>query len=307
MSVTQPELLPELPSLSKLYLNAAGMAAKNRLLGSDRGPGLPEYSAQVNHVVAGLPRLTAYQHLLGNTARDVMPAGFVHTLAFPVAMQVMVREDFPLPLLGMIHLRNRVESFTPIHYSQPLTIRSWARDLAGHRAGTQVDLVVEVRADSGDDVLWRGVSSYLAKGVYLPGVDRPAPASMPEDFNAPEPTALWRLGVDTGRQYAAVSGDFNPIHLSALSAKALGMRRSIAHGMFLASRALAEVRSPEPDAFEWSVSFDAPVYLPASVAVRIVDDRDADGGWHGSGYLGWNRSTGRRHFSGRVAPLSEGP
>jgi acyl dehydratase len=306
MSVMQPELLPELPSLSKLYLNAAGMAAKNRLLGSDRGHGLPAYSAQVNHVVAGLPRLTAYQHLLGNTARDVMPAGFVHTLAFPVAMQVMVREDFPLPLLGMIHLRNRVESFTPIHYSQPLTIRSWARDLAGHRAGTQVDLVVEVRGDSGD-MLWRGVSSYLAKGIYLPGVDRPAPASTPEDFHAPEPTALWRLGVDTGRQYAAVSGDFNPIHLSALSAKALGMRRSIAHGMFLASRALAEVRSPEPEAFEWSVSFDAPVYLPARVAVRIDDDGDDDGGWRGSAYLGWNRSTGRRHFTGRVAPLSDGP
>lgn len=47
----------------------------------------------------------------------------------------------------------------------------------------------------------------------------------------PNPTALWQLGVDTGRAYASVSGDFNPIHLSVLSAKALGMRRSIAHGM----------------------------------------------------------------------------
>jgi acyl dehydratase len=66
-------------------------------------------------------------------------------------------------------------------------------------------------------------------------------AAVSADFKAPDPTALWQLGVDTGRAYAAVSGDFNPIHLSVLSAKALGMRRSIAHGMYLASRALADV------------------------------------------------------------------
>jgi MaoC like domain len=307
VSAPQPELLPEVPSLSRLYLNAAGIAAKNRLLGGDRDPQLPAYSAEVRGVVADLPRLTAYQHLLGDTARDVMPAGFVHTVAFPVAMQVMVREDFPLPLLGMIHLRNRVQSFAPIHYSRPLTVRSWARDLTGHRAGTQVDLVMEVRADDAGDVLWRGVSTYLAKGVYLPGIDRPGPAPTAEGFDIPAPTALWRLGVDTGRQYAAVSGDFNPIHLSALSAKALGMRRSIAHGMFLASRALVEASTPEPDAFAWSVSFEAPVYLPTNVAVRIADDRDDDGAWTGSSYVGWNRSTGRRHFSGRLAPLSGNP
>ena len=75
--------------------------------------------------------------------------------------------------------------------------------------------------------------------------------------------------MDTGRAYAAVSGDFNPIHLSVLSAKALGMRRSIAHGMYLASRALADVGAAKGEAFRWDVAFEAPVFLPARVALDI--------------------------------------
>lgn len=34
--------------------------------------------------------------------------------------------------------------------------------------------------------------------------------------------AVWRVSADVGRRYATVSGDVNPIHLSALAARALG-------------------------------------------------------------------------------------
>ena len=96
-------------------------------------------------------------------------------------------------------------------------------------------------------------------------------------FSTPDPTAVWQLGVDTGRAYAAVSGDFNPIHLSVLSAKALGLRRSIAHGMYLASRALADVGAAKGEAFRWDVAFEAPVFLPARVALDITTDQDHGG------------------------------
>ncbi|MCY0906472.1 MaoC family dehydratase [Arthrobacter sp. H14-L1] len=304
----QVHVLTGMPSLSKLYVNAAAAAAKSRVLGGASHTSLPPRCHEVRGVVADLAKMTEYQHLLGKPARDVMPSGFIHAMAFPVAMSVMVSEDFPLPLLGMIHLKNRVRHLGPVLYTQPVSIRSWARRLSGHRAGTQVEVVVEVRADGSAELLWRGVSTYLAKGVFLPGVDKPAAPGVGWDaantpFNPPDPTALWRLGVDAGRAYAAVSGDFNPIHLSVLSAKVLGMRRSLAHGMYLAARVLSDVGSPEPDAFSWEITFEAPVFLPASVAVHITDTRNDDGLWQRSEYVGWNVHSGRRHFCGSVAAL----
>jgi acyl dehydratase len=303
MTLSQPVILGEMPSLSKLYVNAAATAARRRVLGTHAGDGLPEARHEVRGVKAAVENLTAYQHLIGETASDVLPAGFIHALAFPLAMSVLNRDDFPLPLLGMIHLENRVVQSAPLRFTETLDVQAWAENLRGHRAGTQLDLVAEVRRAGEDAVSWRGVSSYLARGVFLPGIDKPTAAAAAANFAAPDPTALWQLGVDTGRAYAAVSGDFNPIHLSVLSAKALGLRRSIAHGMYLASRALADVGAAKGEAFSWDVSFEAPVFLPARVALDISTTQDTDGAWQRSGYVAWNPRSGRKHFSGSVAAL----
>ncbi|HKU30709.1 MaoC family dehydratase [Arthrobacter sp. NyZ413] len=303
MSPEPALILDELPSLSKLYVNAAATAARRRLLGTQGLNSLPPGRHEVHGVRADVGNLTAYQHLIGESASDAMPAGFIHALAFPVAMSVLNRDDFPLPLLGMIHLGNRVEQMRAIQFSELLDIRSWAEDMRGHRAGTQVDIVAEVRASNDGSLVWRGVSNYLAKGVFLPGIDKPGTGSAVWEFTPPAPTAEWQLGVDTGRSYATVSGDYNPIHLSMLSAKALGLRRSIAHGMYLASRALADVGSVKGEAFRWDVSFEAPVFLPARVALEIATVHSASGGWQRSDYVAWNPRSGRKHFSGSVTGL----
>jgi hypothetical protein len=303
MTGAQPVILGDMPSLSKLFVNAAAAAARRRVLGSDAGIALPACGHEVRGVLAQVGNLTAYQHLVGETASDILPAGFIHALAFPVSMSVMTRDDFPLPLLGMVHLNNKVEQHGAILFTEALDITSWAENLRGHRAGTQVDIVAEVRRAGEAPVCWKGTSTHLAKGVFLPGIDKPSAPANSTSFAAPDPTALWQLGVDTGRAYAAVSGDFNPIHLSVLTAKALGMRRSIAHGMYLASRALADVGAVKGDSFRWDVAFEAPVFLPASVALDISSVPSPSGAWQRSEYVAWNPRSGRRHFSGSVVAL----
>ena len=179
----------------------------------------------------------------------------------------------------------------PLRLGDVLDVRATATDLRAHRSGTQVDLVTEVSVDGA--VAWRGVSTYLARGVHLAGSvdDSPAP------FVPPTPTGRWTLGGDVGRRYAAVSGDRNPIHLSALSAKALGFPRAIAHGMYTASRALADVGAGRGDAFEWSVEFVKPVLLPGTVTVRIARSPD------GFTFAGWDARSGKPHLTGSVTPL----
>ncbi|NUP75899.1 MAG: hypothetical protein HOQ07_14840 [Sinomonas sp.] len=295
--------LPEMPSLSRLYVGAAREAAKKLVRRGSSRAVLPAARHHVTGVRPDLVKMTEFQSLLGETKLDVAPAGYLHALAFPAAMSVMGRDDFPLPLLGMVHLRNHVEYRLPAFYGDLLDVVAWAEGLTGHRAGTQVDVVAEVRHAGNDDVAWRGRSTYLAKGVFLPGIDKPGAAEPRPEFRAPLPTALWRLGSETGREYAAVSGDFNPIHLSSISARALGMRRSIAHGMYTASRALAEVGPQKGEAFGWDVQFEAPVFLPAKVCLNIADSADDRGAWERSDYVGWSPSSGRRHFVGSVARL----
>ncbi|MCV2395298.1 MaoC/PaaZ C-terminal domain-containing protein [Actinotalea sp. M2MS4P-6] len=214
-------------------------------------------------------RLTAYQHLVGAPAQDRLPAGFVHVLAFPLANALMVRDGFPLPLLGLVHLANEVTQQRPVVLGEEVDVAVHAERLTAHHRGVSVDVVAEVGV-AGEPV-WRGVSTYLAKGYRLDGAtaDR---AERPE-WHAPQPTGAWRLEADLGRRYAAVSGDRNPIHTSTLAAKAFGFPRTIAHGMYTAARALAHL--DEPDAFTWRAEFAAPIVLPSTVSVRAGTDGPA--------------------------------
>jgi acyl dehydratase len=287
--------LDEVPALGRLY--AAGLARSLPMPGRAARPLAPDALPATRLVLTGVSpeaeHLTAYQHVVGEPARDVLPAGFVHVLAFPVAMALMVRPDFPLPLLGMVHVANRVEQRRPVLLGERLDISVHAEDLRAHRAGVTVDLVAV--ASVGEDLAWRGVSTYLAKGERL--TEQAAPADEPSaPFVPPAPTGEWRLSADVGRRYAAVSGDRNPIHLSALAARAFGFPRAIAHGMYTAARALADVGVARGDAFTWDVEFGKPVLLPSRVAVRV----ERAEGEHT--FVGWDARAGRRHLAGSVRP-----
>lgn len=343
------ETLPAVPGLGGLYVR--GLAASGRLAAAHRLPGgsgraelaLPDVAYRVAAVPTGdaarpgavgsAAHLARYDELVGEPPSDVLPAGYLHVLAFPLATAVMVRTDFPLPLLGMVHLANSVSVLRAVRLGDTLEVRAWAQDLRPHRRGVQVDLVTEVAVERTDDeraagsglaattLAYRGVSTYLAKGFSLPDASAPRDgdaATGSDTFVPPLPTGRWSLGAGTGRAYAAVSGDRNPIHTSALGAKAFGFPRAIAHGMYTASRALAEAGPRRGAAYDWTVSFAKPVLLPSTVDVALRPAGDVDAGVRdavgrvapavrdGAGdpsaglvYQAWD-GKGRLHLAGRV-------
>lgn len=288
--------LESAPALGTLYAKAAGVRARQVLPGAKAGAeSVPDVEHRLGSVRVDPAQLVAYQRLMGDTVRDALPSVFIHGLLFPLAMSVMVREDFPLPLLGLVHLSNKVEHLVPVPASADLAASARATGLKGHRAGTQVDVVVE--ASLNGTVVWRGTSTYLARGVWQGA----RPADDPVDraaFVPPMRTASWRLGAQTGRAYAHVMGDYNPIHLTALSAKALGMKRAIAHGMYLAGRALASA-APHDGGYAWDIEFATPVFLPSAVDVAF------DVGPRVTTFTGWGSRSGKPHFHGSIRPLED--
>ncbi|WP_159796041.1 MaoC/PaaZ C-terminal domain-containing protein [Puerhibacterium puerhi] len=328
------ETLPSVPRLTGLY--ARGAASSGRIAAGRALPSLPVIGGgedsltlpPVAYRVAEVDtadmasHLRDYQRLLHEPVSDHLPSGYLHVLAFPLATAVMVRADFPLPLLGMVHLANDAALARPVRLGDRLEVRAWAEDLRAHRRGVQVDLVAEVRVQGDDDAVpaWRGVSTYLARGFDpsevegadgADGGDGQAPGDVPGDAGGdgtapsdawapPLPTGRWVLPAGTGRAYGALSGDRNPIHMSALSAKAFGFPRAIAHGMYTAARALADVGMARGDAYRWTVRFAKPVLLPGTVDVAVTPAEDAPGGFT---YVGWNALRRQKHFEGTVTPL----
>ena len=141
-----------------------------------------------------------------------------------------------------------------------------AEHLRPHPKGQLVDLVTEVDVEG--ERVWEGRSTYLRRGTAHPDAERGAQAPPLPDR---PPAGIVRVPEGQGRAYAAVSGDVNPIHLHALTAKAMGFPRAIAHGMWTAARTLSALGPATSDASTSHVWFAKPVLLPSTVEL-VVDD-----------------------------------
>lgn len=204
--------------------------------------------------------LAAYSRLCGFSTPQhtgTLPLTYPHILSFPLAMRLMTARTFPLPLLGLVHTSIEITQHRALTTADTLELSVHASQLAPHRRGTEATLVTEARVDGA--TAWTSSSTYLARHRTA----TPAPArARPRDTPLPA-RAEWPLPRDLGRRYGAVSGDRNPIHLYALTARLLGFPRAIAHGMWTVARCLAEYDTPE--SAHVRAEFKAPVLLPGTV------------------------------------------
>jgi acyl dehydratase len=115
------------------------------------------------------------------------------------------------------------------------------------------------------EAVWDGDSVYLKRGVPASG-DPLDPLELGPD--ALQRLSRWQLAPQLGRDYAKVSGDYNPIHLSAASARLFGFPAAIAHGLWNKARTLAALADHLPRAnLEITVHFRKPVRLPSKVSL----------------------------------------
>ncbi|GAA2485048.1 MaoC family dehydratase [Terrabacter carboxydivorans] len=259
--MTKEITLDGTPDLRRIYATAA-------LRRGNDSATLPDVRYSQAGIRVEVDDLVAYSHVCRFPVSGTLPATYPHLLAFPLQMAVMSGDRFPLPLLGAVHVENRIEVVRPIGIDEALDVSVWAQDLRPHRRGRQVDLVSEVGVRG--QVVWRGVSTYLSRGAEHPEAQSSDPPST--DLLASVTAGpLWRLGEGTGRAYAAVSGDWNPIHMHALTARPLGFPTAIAHGMYSYARVLASLGPRLPDSGLASrVWFRKPVRLPSTVRLRTA-------------------------------------
>lgn len=242
---------------------------------------MPPLLVERKGVHAPAEALARYRALCGFRADGRLPPTYPQLLAGDLHIELLARPEFPLSVAGIVHLENRIVEHAALPEDAILDLevrleRLYTRDDV---RGTLFDL--ETRALRGGRVVWEATTTVLHRSK----ADRPAgksgrgaagkeppPAGLPQ---APLRTAFFHLPADLGRRYAALAGDFNPIHLSALTARPFGFPRAIIHGMWTLGRCVAEMTDELP-AYprQIGVRFERPVLLPSRVHLAV--DQAAD-------------------------------
>ena len=248
-----PIVMQELPSMPSL-LGKAAFKSGNYALG-DQLPGL---STQINSLVINRQHLQAYQQLCGFQSTQTLPATYLHMIGFPLFLKILIQQDFPMRAMGQVHLRNQISVHHQFDIRQPIDMTAAIGGSVLTSRGLEWNIDVSARVDN--QVVWSGESVFLHR--CKTGIPREAVAPIRHEG---EPQN-WQVDADIGRRYARVSGDYNPIHLTDITAKLFGFKQAIAHGMWSKARCLAALYQQLPDeGYSIDVTFHRPLFLPSQV------------------------------------------
>ncbi len=225
---------------------------------------LPQVEYVVDSLKIDQKHLKAYNEVCGFKNNGEVPAIYLAVLSQSLQMHMMTQEAFPFAILGLVHIRNMVRQTRSINTSEELTLSCRFGELKPHDKGIQFDFITTAKA--GNQVVMEGLTTYLVRQKSTVKVTEKVKTEQEPEYQLKE---KWDISENTGRRYALVSGDFNLIHIHAVTAKAFGFKQAIAHGMWSKARALASLELPE--AYEADVNFKLPMYLPSRVELLSAE------------------------------------
>ena len=230
---------------------------------------MPVLEARLVALRSAPARLQSYREVCGFASDSLMPLTWPHVLAFPLHLALLTAPAFPVRLLGLVHIANRITRHQDIAAGEALDLDCRLPGLRETERGQEFELLTQARCAG--QLVWSETSTFLARRR----VPARAASAPPEALILPEghDTATWDATADIGRRYARVSGDINPIHLAGFSARLFGFSRAIAHGMWSLARVAAEIeaQTKRPLA-SIGTAFKLPILLPARVRLFNGDE-----------------------------------
>lgn len=284
------------------YLRTVGRLLR-RQLRDRQGGGVPDRGAAVER--SGLRvdprRRLGYLRATGGEGiaafrddRAALPPVFTAVWEAALALELLTLPGSPAVRRGVVHLSSELILARPLRGDGVFRCRLELESAEPEPRGVRLHLITRT---------WNGAgllgsedrAVLLVKGKpHLTEPSRPAVEAPAGD--GWRELAAWELRPRDARRYARASGDYNPIHLTRLTALPFGFRRPILHGFCLqamVAHALIEHRlAGRPERLRrLKIGFRAPLLLPGRARL-VVAERGAGGRFRVEG------AEGRLHAEG---------
>lgn len=281
--------LNKMPSTLSLYRRAI-LPKKHVAKSADQ---IPHLTVEITNQAFDAKKIKDYADVCGfRFNHDTLPVSYPHVLAFSLHLELMVSPEFPLPLLGLVHVRNQIRSTRSIQLSERVDIHVSLTEARDTDKGIEFDLTTTVLSEG--QTIWESISTNLYRVASNKQSSRKAPPEL-ANFRFLEE---WAVKENTGRCYAKASGDSNPIHIHKWSARTFGFKQAIAHGMWTKARTLASLqRRLKTDALFIETEFKQPIFLPSTVALHYDETSE------GMTFEIRNEANNRVHMKGSVCKL----
>jgi len=200
---------------------------------------------------------------------------YLQMATLPMQLSLLLHKASPFKTLGLVHIHNHIVQDPALVQGQPFSLKVKFGQVYAHKKGLAFEVIVTAGQDG--KCVYEAKATYLDRRKYAGSEFLPESNHLPlvrDDERKPKRTLKDKVfHANSGRHYAGISQDYNPIHLSALSAKLFGFKKAIAHGMYSMASGLAieeemlDFRHPEEPVIV-KCDFNKAILLPSTVKVQ---------------------------------------
>ncbi|XP_050402639.1 3-hydroxyacyl-thioester dehydratase X [Patella vulgata] len=216
---------------------------------------------------------------------EVIPLCFLESLFMPSLVNLTVNPMFKLSPLGLIHLRQTITVHDSLErlLNAEFDLESRIKEYRLVSRGVEVDVFISVITDTGF-CIWEGLVTLLSRNTSTQRSGGNKNINKQNNDREPKPDNLVLVDVpsDNGIKYARASGDWNPHHIYPWSARLLGYRKPIAHGMWILSKTISLItqdKVPQNYPLNIEAMFKRPLFMPGQAIIGYSNEtkyRDVD-------------------------------
>lgn len=254
------------PSLFKAYFNVM-TPGRAKYTGIDQ---MPRLAASWNGAVETPERIRRYREACGFGNDGILPLLYPHVFTSAMHIHILADKRFPVSAFGAVHARNHIIQHKRIPESDSVDLYCYFSGARVIKAGLEIDIVTTVSQDGG--IVWESISSYIFRGKRFGEPGEPHKLTEFEELGEPDIKAQWHVPRNMGRRYASITGDYNPIHVSKVLARAFGFKRDIIHGMWVLAKCLAHLDDyAKTGSIRLDVAFKGPVFMESTCYMKGCD------------------------------------
>ena len=165
--------------------------------------------------------------------------------------------------MGLIQVGQSFEQKRAVKTDEILDLSCQLQGITKTLKGIHTQFLLEI--SSGKEIVWQGISTFFTRSKNK---QKNKKGGMKEEQFLEIKERIFVPG-DTGRRYAGVSGDYNPHHLYGITAKMIGFKHPIAHGMWSLARVMASMEQNFGSHYPMraDAAFKLPIFMPATITL----------------------------------------
>lgn len=220
---------------------------------------------------------------------------FLSSITEPAMLLLLAKRNCPVRPLGAVNVRNRFELIRADGKPSPLFQATHATVTASLHAaprtvkrGLEYDIETTLLLRDPESGAPMPVFRQIFTMLQFQKVDQSAVKPTAKDDRVSSAAAMLPINVDFDEpsNWAAISKDYNPIHIFHLAAKMYGFPGKIAHGNHVVAKAIYEITGRSRESAKallkmnmpiWmEVDFRRPMTVPAQFGLHVIQDPRED-------------------------------